>query len=123
MFYGIDTHGGVDEAFIPTFKLKLIAGRNFLQNETKRSIILSRFASERLGFNSPDDAIGSIIESEAPGEWIKVEVIGVIEDYRMAPYILEEGSTESVTGKRPVPDVFEFGMACLCSEQSLIKIE
>ena len=99
IFYGIDTHGGVDESFIPTFKLKLIAGRNFLPNETKPSIILSRFASERLGFNSPDDAIGTIIESLAPGGWIKVEVIGVIEDYRMAPYILEEGSTESVTGR------------------------
>ena len=113
--------------FIPTFKLKLIAGRNFIQNETKPSIILSRFASERLGFNSPDDAIGSIIESLAPGgwtpEWIKVEVIGVIEDYRMAPYILEEGSSESVTGERPVPDVFEFGISCLCSEQNFIKIE
>ena len=34
-----------------------------------------------------------------PEEWMKVEVIGVIEDYRMAPYILEEGSTESVTGR------------------------
>ena len=106
VFYGIDTHGGVDEAYIPTFNLKLIAGRNFLQNEAKPSIILSRFAAERLGFNSPDDAIGSVVETlvtgesvKSTGEWLKVEVIGVIEDYRMAPYFLEEGSSESVTGR------------------------
>ena len=41
---------------------------------------------------------------------LNVEVIGVIEDYRMTPYILEEGSRVRY-GKRPMPDVFEFRMA------------
>jgi len=122
MFYGIDTHGGVDEAFIPTFKLKLVAGRNFLPNETKFSIILSRFASERLGFNSPDDAIGTIIESLAAGEWIKVEVIGVIEDYRMAPYILEEGSSESVTGRGQCLTYLNSGWPAYVPERISLKL-
>ena len=122
IFHGIDTHGGVDEAYIPTFKLKLIAGRNFLQNETKPSIILSRFTSERLGFNSPDDAIGAVIETLATEEWMKVEVIGVIEDYRMAPYILEEGSTQSVTGRGQCLTYLNSGWPAYVPERISLKL-
>ncbi len=99
VFYGIDAHGGVDENYIPTFNLKLIIGRNFNRDEVKPAIILSRFASERLGFKSPEEAVGSIIEAQAEGVWHKLEVIGAIEDYRVTPYYAEEGSTESVTGR------------------------
>ena len=52
-----------------------------------------------MGFKSPENAVGSIIETLAQEMWYKVEVIGVIKDYRISPYILQEGSTESVTGR------------------------
>jgi putative ABC transport system permease protein len=89
----------VDENFIPFYGLKLIAGRNFERDERKRSIIISRFAAERLGFHEPDEAIGSLVEEGLEDERQTVEIIGVIEDYRVTPFLMEEGSTESVTGR------------------------
>lgn len=105
VFYGIDSHGGVDENFIPLYGLKLIAGRNFERDEKKKSIIISRFTAKRLGFRSPDDAVGSLIEANLGASPIDgdlrepTEIIGVIEDYRVTPLLMEEGSTESITGR------------------------
>jgi putative ABC transport system permease protein len=98
-WYGFDSHGGVDEQFIPLYGLRVIAGRNFNAEEKGYAIIISRMATERLGFKSPDAAIGSILEVEVKEEWQPIEVIGVIEDYRTRPYLMQEGSSESVTGR------------------------
>ena len=99
IFYGLDSHGGVDENFIPLYKLKILAGRNFIRDEKKASVILSRFASERLGFKSPEEAIGSFVEGEVIDGWKRLEIIGIIEDYRVTPYRNAKGSTEAATGR------------------------
>ncbi|MEQ8245410.1 ABC transporter permease [Fulvivirga sp.] len=68
-----------NEDFIDAMGIKLIAGRNFNENEEDRSrIIINKKASETLGFTSPESAIGKIITY---GGDYKEEVIGVVDNY------------------------------------------
>ena len=80
---GTDSNGGVDEKFIPFFGIKLIAGRNFSGDipTDKKSIIISKVATERMGFLKPEDALG--VDLQNP----EARVIGVIEDYAMRPLL------------------------------------
>jgi putative ABC transport system permease protein len=67
------------EDFINAMGIKLIAGRNFNENEEKRNrIVVNRKATETLGFESPEAAIGQFITYG--GDYIE-EVIGVIDNY------------------------------------------
>lgn len=94
--------GGVDERFIPFYRLKLLAGRNFLPDNPadKRSVILSREAAKCAGFD-PDNAIGKILHvGRYP--WrpfgTDAEIIGVIEDHRHNPLYNESGINNSNKG-------------------------
>lgn len=51
-------YNGVDERFIPFFGLKLVAGRNFIKDDRSDAVIISRSATQRLGFENPELAIG-----------------------------------------------------------------
>lgn len=97
--FGLDSQGGIDEGFIPTFDLKLLAGRNFLKDEPKPCVIISRLASQRLGFKTPNEAVGAFVEGTVSFESQTHEIIGVIEDYRTTPWLMSEGSSEAVTGR------------------------
>jgi len=59
-FFGMTTNC-VDEDFIPFYGIKLLAGRNFIRDDQRDGIVMSRFAATRLGFKSPEDAIGARI--------------------------------------------------------------
>jgi putative ABC transport system permease protein len=85
----VDTSGGIDENFLPFFGIHLLAGRNFQTDlpADSSTVILSRKAIIRIGFNSPEEAIGSRILVNT-GTWTTAnfqyaEVIGVIEDYKV----------------------------------------
>ena len=91
-FYFLDRNG-VDENFIPTYAIKLLAGRNFISDDRADVVIISSLAAERLGFKKPEEAVGNHIlafhysmGNVAKREYQTVEVIGVIENYRTAPY-------------------------------------
>jgi len=86
----LDTNGGVDESFIPVYGLSLVAGRNFLPDETGNSIIVSEGALRRLGFADVQRAIGARIEvlrkgTPKEGEWVSAAVIGVIKEFQVRP--------------------------------------
>ena len=51
----------VDEDFIPFYDLKILAGRTFIKDDNPDGVIISRFAARRLGFNSPEEAVGAKI--------------------------------------------------------------
>ncbi|UII26089.1 hypothetical protein LVD15_22730 [Fulvivirga maritima] len=73
----------VDDDFLSTYNLELIAGRNFTKDEIKKGncLIINERALANLGFNSAEDAIGAPMIWE--GEDIKdIHIIGVIKDYR-----------------------------------------
>ncbi|WP_128546008.1 ABC transporter permease [Larkinella soli] len=54
----------VDYDYLPTFNLKLLAGRNFSKEfgADPKALIFNKKAVQQLGFNKPEDAIGKQIE-------------------------------------------------------------
>jgi len=91
---GVTYMQGIDRDFIQTFDMKLLAGRNFQENEelvlrfgeentpdeTVR-ILLNEEATKLLGYTKPEDALHEkIIFSFVTGEH-KAEVIGIVKNY------------------------------------------
>ncbi|HNT20465.1 MAG TPA: ABC transporter permease [Saprospiraceae bacterium] len=69
---------GVDQDFVPSFGLKLAAGRNFSKEfpSDSRAVLLNEKAVELLGFESPEKALN---ESVIRGDTFKI--IGVLGNY------------------------------------------
>jgi len=82
----------VDEAFVPTLKLKIAAGRNFSKDfKDSASVILNETAVMQLGFKDP---LGKYITYPG-GNDVKFKVIGVVKDFNteslhdpMSPFAL-----------------------------------
>ncbi|HCL84639.1 MAG TPA: ABC transporter permease, partial [Chitinophagaceae bacterium] len=75
-------HLGVDEDFIGSYGLKMIAGSSFSKADKAdgKKIILNESAVRALGISSPQAAVGEII-SGGQGNMDSLEVTGVISDY------------------------------------------
>src|SRR5690606_34203499 len=91
-FIGTDTNGGIDERFLPFFDIKLLAGRNFVNDDpsNENAIIVSKNVLRRLGIDNPEDAIGLTILAESKAwthNMAPAEIIGVIEDYYRKPLL------------------------------------
>jgi putative ABC transport system permease protein len=86
-YVGTDTNGGVDEYFLKTYQINLLAGRNFLPDNPadKSSVLISKALAGRLGFTSIEDAIGDKV-TLPDGNVEHAEIIGVISDYEFRPY-------------------------------------
>ncbi len=69
----------VDYDFIPTFNLKLLAGRNYTstENEQTKRVIINEEAMRQLGFSNPEPAINSYILVGTD----QYQVIGVLKNY------------------------------------------
>lgn len=93
----LDTNGAVDEHFLATFGIRLVAGRNFRDNmpADRTSVLISEDAVKRIGFDSLDDAIGRKLTLPWSGNKV-VEVIGVYQDYEFRPFYV--GSREDGRG-------------------------
>jgi len=74
----------VDHNYIPTMNLELIAGEDFPKSSSdqEKFIIINELASKRLGFESPNDAIGEPLLTE---EDKSLQIIGVVKDYHWEP--------------------------------------
>lgn len=74
---------GIDNEFIPNYKLEVIAGRNFttdlaISDTTKSAnIIVNETAAKVFGFNNPADIVNRDLYSDD----VKLKIIGVIKDY------------------------------------------
>lgn len=70
----------VDDQFMDFFKVKLLAGRKFHQNETfeQNTIIMNRLAANRFGYPNPEDAVGKILVKGKDQEFM---VVGVVDDF------------------------------------------
>jgi putative ABC transport system permease protein len=75
----------VNYDFIPVYGLKLKAGRNYSQNngedENWETLILNESAVRKLGFSSPEDAIGEEVQFMVVEKWEKYKIVGVVADY------------------------------------------
>jgi putative ABC transport system permease protein len=77
---------GIDYDYMETFKLKLVAGRDFNRDykmDTHGAYIINESASKALGWTSPEQAIGQKITNRHGHKWLDFdgEIIGVIKDF------------------------------------------
>lgn len=71
---------GADDRFIDTYRLELLAGRNFqssIDTAAFSVVIINESASKLLGFSTPEEAVSSNIAFRGR----PIRVIGVIKDY------------------------------------------
>ena len=73
---------GVDDDFIPSYGLRVLAGRPFSrqQGADRKAIILNESALQILGIASPQAAIGELL-SGGQRNMDSLEVVGVVADY------------------------------------------
>lgn len=71
----------VDQNFLPTYELELLAGRNFLDFETDgMNTIINETGARFLGFDTPDEALGQrVVFNEAETNF--VTIVGVVADF------------------------------------------
>jgi putative ABC transport system permease protein len=68
-----------DENYIKLYKIKLLAGRNLLTNDTGKAFLINATFAKTMGFKDPHDAVGKSIDN-FNGD-IRMRVIGVISDF------------------------------------------
>jgi putative ABC transport system permease protein len=75
-------HLGVDNDFISSYGLKMLAGRGFSRSygTDRKAIILNESAVRVLGFSSPATSIGELL-SGGQNDMDSLHVIGVVADY------------------------------------------
>lgn len=82
--YGSDTglgnnfyRYGIDDDFLPTMEIKLLAGNNFRESSLNTDqVIINESSAKLFGFEKPADAVGQKLQIGAA-----VEIVGVVEDY------------------------------------------
>ncbi len=79
----VDTeYMAIDETYIQTLGLKLLAGRNFEKERTSElqdGLVINETCVKAMGWKSPEDAIGKKIVS--PSQRPAGTIIGVVQDY------------------------------------------
>jgi putative ABC transport system permease protein len=75
-------HLGVDNDFISSYGLKVLAGRDFSQTygTDRKAIILNESAVRVLGFSSPKTSIGELL-SGGQNDMDSLHIVGVVADY------------------------------------------
>jgi putative ABC transport system permease protein len=75
----------VDESFLQTLEIKAVAGRlfskAFVASDTIDRVIINENAAKRIGFSSPEAAIGKKIFNVYKGKFYSSEIIGVVKDF------------------------------------------
>lgn len=75
----------VDEDFLKTLDMKMVAGRMFdfdhIATDTLRHVIINEEAVRKVGFPSPQAALGQRLISTYKGETNEDEIIGVVKDF------------------------------------------
>jgi putative ABC transport system permease protein len=74
----------VDESLLQTLGIKAVAGRLFSKDfpsDTSNRIILNESAIKKIGFSSPQEAIGGKVKFDWRGESYSWTIIGVVKDF------------------------------------------
>lgn len=81
----VDVHTNwVDESLLQTLGITPVAGRIFSKDfpsDTNSRMILNEAAIKKMGFKSPQDAVGSRIKFDWRGETYSWTIIGVVKDF------------------------------------------
>jgi len=68
-----------NEAYIPFYRMRLLAGRNLLPSDSTREYVINESCSRALGFLEPQKALGHLLLFG--GQDIAYPVVGVVADY------------------------------------------
>jgi len=74
----------VDNSFLQTLGVKLVAGRLFSKDfaaDTLTSFVINEQAVKEFGFNSAQEAVGKWLAFEPDGEQLRFTIIGVVKDF------------------------------------------
>jgi putative ABC transport system permease protein len=66
-----------DEDYIETFDLKILAGRNLQPSDTAREFLINEELMKKLGFASPDEIVGKILDVDHE----IFPIVGVVKDF------------------------------------------
>lgn len=80
----------VDEHYVETFDLKLLAGRNLQPSDTIREFLINEAFMKKLGFSSPEEIIGKILDVDHQIS----PIVGVLKDFHNRSF--HEGITPQV---------------------------
>lgn len=77
--------------FVPFYKMKIVAGRNMVQSDSLRELVINETCSKAMGFSNPLDAVGKFLyNNNRP-----YPVVGVVADFhegsfhdRMKPVVI-----------------------------------
>ncbi|HWB94751.1 MAG TPA: FtsX-like permease family protein [Puia sp.] len=72
----------VDENYLSTYGLKLVAGRNLTPNDSIREFLVNETLVKKLGFSNPQDVLNR--EINMWDGWAKGPIVGVVKDYHPA---------------------------------------
>ena len=72
-----------NEEFISFYHMRLLAGRNLIHSDSLREVLINETAARRLGFSSPDSAVGKFLFWQGKGYPIQkgYPICGVVADY------------------------------------------
>ena len=63
--------------FIPLYQLRLLAGRNIMESDTLKELVINEYYSKALGFKTPEQAVGELLSFEGKS----FPIVGVVEDF------------------------------------------
>lgn len=88
----------VDEQYVPTYKLQLVAGRNLQPSGYTREFLVNETMMKNLGITNPEDILGK--EISIWSDRIKCPVVGVLKDFNdrslhnaLAPLLMTTNNT------------------------------
>ncbi len=70
---------GIDENYLATFSLKLVAGKNIFPADSAREILVNETMVKKLGLASPEEALGKVIS--LGGGDLAAPITGVVADF------------------------------------------
>lgn len=73
----------IDENFIQNLDLKLVAGREFTNEdvEGETQVVINKKSVDRMGFSSPAEAVGQSVVIEYKDKQTEAQVIGVVDNF------------------------------------------
>lgn len=71
-------YSSIDERYLPLYQIRLLAGRNLSMQDSIGNILINESLTKNLQFNSPEEAVGTILKM---GDGKQVTVVGVVGDF------------------------------------------
>jgi len=68
-----------DTAYLDFYNIKLVAGRNLLESDTVKELLINETLLKNLGFDSPEQAIGEVVSFNNA----QLPIVGVVKDFHI----------------------------------------